>query len=433
MRPDRGYHGATSILLAGFVALLGCTTPELTRRYRSIDTGGGANCRAEPSIAVSTFVMDPERSGNPAVAGLSDRGQEALITGLTSKTSNAADLLRAMNLAQDGGGIVIERSKFKRRIVVAVNGLDFGPADRIQRMSVNLALGPEQAAIVKFTSWDKLVTKYDTVDLGTLKLSKGSTFEATADLTPPQIKEIAGIGLGYTSNRTLDEAINLRRRINALSGRLSATEATLFEEGEVGLDLTGNTVVDVELEAQSPIEVPIFQFTNLRDAKGAPSAPEAVVANPRWIRMPQKPGDITLKVRADYVVRHVESGADTIMEGDDRVRLVSSSVGVTEDPTLIPRRMMELDIFALKIQSGDDKNGRMLHIAPGRAHAIFFESYESALEFQAWLRDASSQKVVDVIGRTPINLGPTDDLEHFVPLTKDDLAHFIIDRRRANP
>jgi hypothetical protein len=412
------------ILIAVVLVLSACTTPQLTRRYASLEGEGGSGCET-PAVTLSTFVMDPERSVAPATAALTDRGQEALIAGLTTKSANSADLLRAVGspaLAEDRA-VTIERSRFKRRIIATIAGAGFGPADRLQRVAIQLEL--VEPGDVRFVSWDKLVTKYETIDLGKLRFTQGSTLDANADIVTGT-KVLPSIGVAYKNTQTLDEEIQLRRRWNAATGELSDARARLVLEGEIGIDLTGNIAIDVELEPVKTTEEPFFRFGNFRQPGGAPTPAAEVSVTSRWARIASQRKDVHVRARADYVIRHVTGGAGTLMEGDDHVKLVTGSVELNETSKLVPKDMMGFDVFSLEVQGGEH-NGRLLHLfSPGQV--IMFESYEAAFEFQGWLRDAwpPGGKAVTAVGRAPLNLGGD------VPLAEGDVPALTIIRTHAN-
>jgi hypothetical protein len=406
-------------------ALSACSTPHLTRRYASLDAGDSAGCGGTPTITLSTFVMDPERAVSPAAAWLTDRGQEALITGLSAKAGSANDLLRAVGspvVPAEDRALTVERSRFKRRIIASVASANFGPADRLQRLALRLEL--VETADVKFVSWDKLVTKYESIDLGKLKFTQGSTIDAKTDLVTGA-KEIPGIGLAYKNTQTLDEEIQLRRRWNAVTGELSDSKATLVLEGEIGIDLTGNIAIDVELESLTATEEPFFRFGNLRQPGGALTPAADVSVSPRFVRIAAQRKDVNVRTSADYVIRHVTGGAATLMEGDDHVKLVSGSVALPAASKLVPKGMMAFDVYSLQVQGGAN-DGRLLNLfTPGQV--IMFESFEAALDFHTWLRDSWAVAAVTTVGRAPLHLG------RGVALAQADVAALGIIRTHVNP
>jgi hypothetical protein len=325
-------------------------------------------------------------------------------------------------------GIMTDASRFKRRLIVSITGQNFAPGDRLQRVEVTLRM--QDPKFVKFVSWDKFVTRYDTVDLGDLKLTQSSEVSGSARLSPTVINALSSAGVDASASTSLAESLVLKHKLNAMSGQLGDDWLRLTTEGEIGIDLTGNLAMDVDLQGVSTAtaETPVFRFGGLRKPDGTPGASDAVTVDERFVKVIANPGPAKALVSARYVIRHVLSGAETIMEGDDRVCMVDGAVGQEggDSVLLAPADLLASFVFALKISAPETpKDARFLHVYDAPGKVVMLETYEAALDLRNWLRDTFPSGTIAKIGKKPVSLGGG------VPLDAADVNQLMIVRLPA--
>ena len=248
------------------VAAWSCAHPELTRRYhsRNFMAPPRSNC-----VIVSAFTMDvPGEKPSTLLASLTPQGQQALIEGI-AKNPSSGDLIQTIrNLDVRSRSPFIDKTVFNKRVVFSVTktppGLaqeDLTLADRINTLRVTLN---SQKGV--FDNWNKFETDYKTVDLGTIGRTQKVTTSVEGSMGPAAQGRIPGEIKGSIGTETgITETVPLRQQYIHLSGSINPDkdQAELYQEGVVGIDLTGTFSVDFKLQApnvaKSPIKVVLFR------------------------------------------------------------------------------------------------------------------------------------------------------------------------------
>lgn len=380
------------------VILAACGSPELTRRYKSACFPPAHP--AMPLVGVSAFVLDTPASSATKLAFLEmdERAQSAFVEALSSKAKTAADLRRELGgkLGTTKSPTTIDRTEFKKRIVVSADKLHtyehVRPADRINALRTTFTVGLDKAY---FKSWDRFETKYETVDLGKLSLTQGRTLKGTLAVGPKAGSSLPVSGTGEaTGTRTLTEEVSLRQRYVSLTGALTPKAAVIAQEGVVGIDLTGNATVDVILRLSPDyiMETEVLVFSGLRTETGAFEDDEDKVSvSTRLLRFAESSDPITCDLTATYSLRRVRKGADTIVEGDDRV---DYAVG----PALTDgsfRILSEQDLKALiwTLRADPTSSSPDAELALAGYGTLQFQSAEEAIEFLRWLKATDPLKI----------------------------------------
>lgn len=390
-RPSLALPAALAVLAVLAACAPTRPEPELLRRYRSYSTGDTTGL-----VEVTAFSA-PLLPGTdaPRLTEISRSAQAAYIRSVADRTATVAELQAALaapvGVPAPGPGRV-DRTRFRRRLVLSVErhgaggagGRAFAPASRIAWLRV--ALGLDSTA--RFTSWDRFVTRYDTVELGTMGLRQSSDRDGELSLAPP-IEQVLGAGLEAARADRLDESLPLRER-HASNGVLRPDSMILLQEGAAGADLVGNAAVEVELRVRPGPVATVHRFAGLHDAAGRARPADSVTSVRRELVRPADAGeDVTAVLRFEALVRSVGRGAGdaTYSEGDDRVRFLSSSEEVGR-VVLVPARELRTSVWSLADPScrlvGLERPG--LDPAPGHGELRFLTRAE-ARRFLRWLRE----------------------------------------------
>lgn len=378
--------------------------PRLLRRHASfeaVDTTG--------VVDVAVFSAAARGAGDgPRLETLSRSAQSELIRSVSEKTSTLSGFLGALAPAGEAGAAepgVIDRTRHRRRLVVSAERLVHAPATRLRRLRVALGLDPDRA---RFVSWDRFATRHRTVEVGEARLRRGAEGGLDLDLDPRgSVRELGPGALLVGRSAVLDEELRLRER--ALStGVLRPDSLVLLQEGATGTDVSGNSVVEVEVDlADAPARM-VQRPGPLFGPDGEPRPPRSVRLRPvRLLHAPALPRGLRASLSVEAEVRTVPpgGGAETLAEGDDRVRLLRSRER-RPDLVLVPGAALRASVWELT----DPGCRRVLHRrirGIGRAEALHFASAAEAHRFLEWLGATGATR----LGRDPLLLGPEAPLD----------------------
>jgi hypothetical protein len=131
-------------LCATVVSVACCAKPELTNRYSAAEFLNPSG-DTEPSVSISVFTLGiTDQAASTTIATLSDRGQSEAIKALAAKNENTNQFLTSLATPispSRTAPALLDRTRFKRRIVVSLKNASTGPADRIAE--ANVVLEPE--------------------------------------------------------------------------------------------------------------------------------------------------------------------------------------------------------------------------------------------------------------------------------------------------
>lgn len=264
------------------------------------------------------MIAPPKAESQPSILALSPQGQKALIDAL-SNTQSASNLFSelARNFARDDSTSLIDRTKFHKRIVVSVADdpqAMLHPADRISDITITLS----DLQNARFESWDRFSTQYDTVDLGKLSLVQNRQLELNLTGQAPA-PAAAGGSIDYTASHNQNEEVSLRQRYVVLTGTLTKDNATLTEQGVVGIDLIGTSTIDVDVAVPALAGGEYTVALGALSEKGKWLPQDKITLNWQELRVPRTCDAVTFMLSARYVIRKVQQNADTITESDDEV------------------------------------------------------------------------------------------------------------------
>lgn len=393
------------LLLAAGCGLPGFGTgPTLTKRHRKHAT----TCK-DHIVALKVAANKPPAPAAtpPIVLQLSDHGQAAFVALAAGDPKNLASALgktfpsppRTTDSRTRVRTTLVLTHGVDRdvRLTKALEHLEPRPpsdADRIAALEIELTLeGP-----VSFDGFNRFTTVYGEVALGEVTQTSSRTFNAS--LNPTLTGSIAGSGeIGGSSTTSTAEKVVLKERIIQLSGFLDKNMGTILLEGGVGLDLEGNTSVDVVLELNGK-EVPMLKLEGLFK-QGIPQAAKNL--KPRFIKTKipaeRTTEDITINAKSNYRFRHVRNGIETVSESDDvvleyRGRSRGASTTVLSKASLEERSQYYL------INLGEDH----LRLSRGMEdEEVHFGTRAEAYDFLRWVNSST------LSGATPTEIGEGAD------------------------
>lgn len=392
--------------VAGLALLSACATappPGLLRRHAELE-----RAEAPGRVGVTVFAAPLSPTADETrLLQLSKSGQSELIRAVASKTATVEGFLAALSApaaAADLPDRLLDRTRFRRRLVVSAEDREPGEADRIARLRVVLALDTSRAL---FSRWDRYLTEHGTVEVGEAALRREATAGLELDLGP------FGSGVGPEDGRLRAGSATRYEEEAAVSDRYLSTgvllpdSLVLLQRGALGMDLAGNSVAVVELEAQALPPVDVHRISGLYDGAGRPLPAEAARISVLRLRAPRaSSGGIVARLGFDAVTRAVVPGRgeSTFSEADDHVRLLHT-VGVGPDVTLVPAGELRVSVWELV----DETCRRVLHFQrPGsrQGEALYLLDWEEAQRLARWLAATGSDRV----GGRLLRLGVSDPL-----------------------
>jgi hypothetical protein len=380
-------------------------TSELTKRYKDarFEDLKEADAKGYVTVDVQSYPMTSKPPQRKRVFDLSDHGQQAYVTALSEKEKDADKFLSKISLplerAQPKTGD--DRTNFMRKLVFSINNETKKPANRIDRIKLALTLKAPDA--IRFSTWDRIVTNYQTVDLGKLTLGATTSFALSPEITT----EAGASGtLGSVSyEKSRQEEITVKDRL-VISGTLTDAKAILFEKGVSGMDLSENLVAEIEFEAIDIAGTALIKFDNLFKEDDKPETDQKkikIIETSAYY--PNLQADIKGDLEYDFVFREVMTGEKTIPEGDDEV-VFQRGHGKVSDITLIKKS----DYANKTWRISDGKN--FVHILfKGRKDPVVidFSAPEDAKAFLRWVKALKSTTIQD----NEIRIGPERSIADF--------------------
>jgi hypothetical protein len=331
---------------------------------------------AFPERALAAYI---KVLANPKVSPTAEHLRTNLATVLAPPSSAAADV----------------RTVFHRTIIVTVRKEGrFNPVDRLEDTTVFI-----RPDLARFDSWDTLATAYTTINAGTIRLTQARVATETLTAGAPSgapFSATASVGASQTNARV--ENLTASNQAETLTASVEDSGKTLVihRQGGYGIDLTGNTVIKVDMSySGNPDSTYIFSVPNYVDTKGNWLSSKKVVLRATPVSIVPPGTAIVASVTLIYTVRHVQSGDATYEEKTQDI-LEKTAAPVTREVILIPSREAAPSGFGLWAQG---KDFPLLKIArPGRMPvSLCFDSYNEASDFLAYMKAANS--------RTPSRVG----------------------------
>jgi hypothetical protein len=424
------------------VAIAGCTQDQVVGRYKSAlcetdvlpapigvalptaampSAAPSEPCaKVTPTASASVDSIPTPPSSITAVTGTSlpERAQARYIAELAKYSKSAEDLrgnLAAKITSHDAASGVDNRTVFHRTLVVSVRkDGGFNPADRLEATDVLI----RPSSDVRFDNWDTLATIYTTVNAGTVQLTQARGLTENLTAGAPSGAPVSGsLSLGGSQTDTRVENLSALSTRESLTATIEDGALRIRRQGGYGIDLTGNTIIKVDLSyAGNPELLWLFSAKSYVDKNGhwLPTNKVSLTGKPVMVLPWAKPLDIDADVFLTYTIRHVSSGGKTYEEKDDDI--LERTIGpVYQKIVLVPARQALPPIFGVHV------NGKVVEIAaPGlRTIPLCFDAYTDALNFMAYMR-AGNVAHPDRIGNAMLRV-PDPERGKLAPLTRPDL------------
>ena len=351
---------------------------EVTRRYkqRSFITDS-INHYAEIT-AFSLPVPDPEQNG---ILALAPPAQAEFVRGVAAHAATgqaiASGIAAPIRVDAPPPG-ARNLARITRRVVFSIENRRLDSADRLQSARIRMAV-PDS---VSYVSWDKIATKHNTVDVGTLTFRQGTEVGGELGLTLPVLSAAPKITGSATSG--LDETVTLRQRLVDLNGALTAREATLLQQSPAGVDLTGNVIADFGMQVTP--NHPEWFYTFYGDGKTCKQQPSL---RGEFNVIPSDTRPDTAAVSLDYVLRRVDGGDATVTESDDVVTFVSAR-HKDQRVELVPESALTVNSWVVRTDRTPEGVMQLRSEAGGlgleERKRVQFASYEDAERMVQWLR-----------------------------------------------
>jgi hypothetical protein len=274
----------------------------------------------------------------------------------------------------------------------------------------------------KFTSWDTAATLYTTINAGSIQLTQArNTGQSLTVGAPPGAPITASLGLTASQGETRVESFNATSQVDNLTVSVLDGHMRIRRQGGVGIDLTGNTIVKVDITAPPSwaAYMPLFSISSsYQDKNGKWVSPQSL----KWkenVAYLAKAMDIMAKMTLTYTVRHIVSGDETVEEKDDTVREIT----VVNPPVtfrLVPKTQVSPPIYA--IWANRDVGAPPVYISRPtlpRAAPFCFESYDAAQGFLAYIKNGNPNHP-QILGNAVLGFGDLS-ASGFTPLKPADV------------
>lgn len=409
------------LLLITCSLLLSCTHKTILKRYST----SKAVSTERSDVRVSSFVTDIDSNSakaKPILLQLESRGQAQLIKSyeaLCKDDPNCVNKNISKKFPRRPLGYDINRAVISAKIVFSIQKIEekFNPANRISEIELNIT-HPFDG--VNFTKWDKFKTEYAEVDLG--NITSKETSSVNAKLAPTLSGTVVGAGeIGGSYQNESTEELSLKKRYVALTGTLSPKKLTINQEGIVGIDLEGNSSINLIINFSDVIEEKVFRINQAKTTDKIIVLEASKVTIPSIGLINSLQNGLVLKIDGTYVLRHVDSGASTIIEGDDNVIFKSGNVTPASDQLII---MSNRDLEQLRARYylylfSDQGEQISIDLPRNSNFPLDFATYGEANQFLSWLTTTQSVKVSDKQLKLSNN-----------PLNKNQISELRIGKRR---
>jgi hypothetical protein len=386
------------------VVLVSIACKSTFQRYASLKESEENNQLVDISI-LSVFVDESGKKQEYQTAfELSDRGQAALLEGKDWAESKEI-LNEKFLLNKKGKPKKVDLSIKRIRITFSI-GLkksfmksNFSAYDRIEDLNYSFDISDNIDKSVKFISWNKYTTEYGARDLGSLEYNQGFTSnigvngELGANYSKTSSEQIdennsnsnstsIGPKVSATGNvgfsRSRKETRNITEKFIRLSGSFNERSFDIHQQGNGNTKLVGNVSIELTIDLPDD-DVYITSFNNLFGSNYSINDPSKVTLVKTRFIIPDTekiPEGIKGQFKYNFAVRHIQKGAKTQVEYDDKINYITGEKTVS-DQVLIKKSDFETTLYTITL------NDKSLEI--DNSDVIHFLDFDSALEFKKWV------------------------------------------------
>lgn len=372
-----------------FAALLlgACAHPE-DRRWATL-VSRTSDSGEKPIVAVYSFATPSVARPPTRLRDLTGEGQAAYIAQVGG-ADDAAALRKRLATPIDGehaiGPTVLPA--LDRTLIVSVQKpRSAGVGDRLMHTTVTIV--PVGKGF-EFAGYTIAATDNRVQDIA--KLSTSSDASLDVSLAPP-IKALGDVGISGKASRSHMTSADIVQQYEKLNIDIEPGAMTIIRESERGLDVVGNTIVNLTIVPQLPengnLLPQVFLATgqDLTDSGRSRSASTASI-DLEQVSVPAKCA-LRATVTMRYLMRHVVTGAEYYTEGKQAVSLLDGDT----DPvlhTLVREEETQPRLWQIVTGRGQ---GLVAVPVPGVSQILVFDNYSSAQEFAAWL-DATRARTI---------------------------------------
>lgn len=365
------------LIFAVALAQIACT-PTIEYGRRSVNEPAFPVVYPNPSIVISSSVQAPGAGGSAAPAAPENPIKVRMnYDGATSK--ELVELRKAFNADIDEPKFSGNRTVIKRTVAAAITRGDFRPADRF--VNFRLRITPNN---FEFVDYKSTATDYSVINIEELSLAKTNS----ASLQLVGGKPIVATGTAGTS-RALTESGQVSVRVENLTTNIDYNTLDVYREAERGIDLAGNTLVNVSVTAQKK------DYAN--QTKFALVVTDATLSNADAPVLPKKatlttadlqylvPKDLWGSASFEYVMRRVSLRSNEYSEHN---QTAFYEKGKCENDKITLVRARDIDVPRWSIAEVDAKGVKnAVRIADqfGVREMVFLD-YPSALRLMHWMK-----------------------------------------------
>lgn len=315
------------VFLVGSLILFQQCTSKITRRYKRISCYD-STANADEYIKVTAFSLDGVSSSN-SIFDLTESAQKALVEQTSSKAQNNQDFYAQLSQpfidTREKAFTITSYAKFTKILVISVEKLNLkeeNGANRIDNFKVFLSIKEKNKDKIRFTSWDKLITDYQAVDIGKLISNQVGSISVTPEIS------ISGIAQGKTSlsslaSSNIGEEVSLIKKFASVSGSLTNDKISITRYSAPLENISGNIVMELTIESNHKNIAGIYEFKNLFQGDTA-ATPENVQFAKNYYEFPKiDVEESEVYISYEFQFREVKRGASSFSEADDVIILRS--------------------------------------------------------------------------------------------------------------
>lgn len=367
--------------------LAGCT-PTIEFGRRSANEPQFPTTYRDPIVHVSSTAQAARPDAPPGYDGA--LGYARLQLQFANPGEDAIKAVRKALEAQPASvQFASDRTVAKRTIVVSVTRGEYRPADRF--VNFRLRIQPVNFA---FSGYTGTQTDYSTIDIETVSLSKTNSVGV----------EINGGAGGSTTGKAstgrdavLSESGGVTARIENVTTNLEDKTLEIYREAERGIDLSGNTLVNIGVTARAgnvanDIDWGLVATSiDIAGKDGKIAAPEAAsvrIANLSYL----KPRDLKANLVFDYVMRRVLTKSNEYAEHDQTVEYEEGTCEKA-DATIVSASDLAIPRWSIFGMQGNVPVVAVNLDSEFGDRPLAFVDYADAVRFAAWMMKQRANRV----------------------------------------
>lgn len=286
-----------TLFLLAVLVQVGCT-PTIEYARRSANEPKFPTLYPKPSIVLSSTTQASE-TNPPASASSPEEAIKVQIDYQEASAEKLIELRRAFNTDIADSTFAGNRTVIKRTVAASITRGDFRPADRF--VNFRLRIEPKN---FEFVDYKGTATDYSVIDIATFSLAKTNS----AGLQLVGGKPTVATGSVGTS-KTLTESGQVAVKIENLTTNIDYDTLDVYREAERGIDLAGNTLVNISVTAQknetaNQTKVALVVIETKLSEKGIMLQPRDAVIKTADLQF-LVPVDLWGEASFDYVIRRV--------------------------------------------------------------------------------------------------------------------------------